>query len=530
MAYANRNQGVFIPYHQLVDLRSLNHPHVTFVPGPPIGLINPRNGPVGPPQFVPIGATFNRSFHELLIRMEEEKSRSLLQFMAGEGLVPSPEEEIKRKVAIEKLKQIVMEWIKRVACNCGLDERRLRAASAAVLTYGSYGLGVHNSESDIDALCVGPRFATMGEDFFVVLHNMLTSRPEVSEVHCVKDAKVPLMRFKLDGISIDLPYAQLKVMSVPENVDILNLYYLRNIDETSWRSLSGVHANKWILRLIPNTKVFQSLLRCIKLWAKRRGVYGNLLGFFGGVHLAILGAFICQRYPNARLSGLISSFFGTFAFWDWPKPIILQDGTSPISGSAAEPRSLMPIRLPCRPHEYCHSNITKSTFYRIRVEFIRGHTLTKDLLRPDFDWGCLFEPFPYAKKYTRFVKICLSASDQDELGEWVGWVKSRFRSLLVKLEEIQGFCDPNPTEYVDVNVAEPNTVFYWGLQPERSHFLDIKPVKDDFVKSLSNGPTGKITLSVVQASQLPKNAQFDSESNKGYLNPNANLNYPTAAG
>lgn len=40
-----------------------------------------------------------------------------------------------------------------------------------------------------------------------------------------------------------------------QNVDILNLYYLRNIDETSWRSLSGVHANKWILRLIPNTKV-----------------------------------------------------------------------------------------------------------------------------------------------------------------------------------------------------------------------------------------------------------------------------------
>jgi poly(A) polymerase len=159
--------------------------------------------------------------------------------------------------------------------------------------------------------------------------------------------------------------------------------------------------------------------------------------------------------------------------------------------------------------------------------------LTKGLLRPDFDWARLFEPFPYTKKYTQFVKICLSASGQDELGEWVGWVKSRFRSLLVKLEEIQGFCDPNPTEYVDVNVAEPNTVFYWGLQPERSDFLDIKSVKEDFFKSLSNGcqgPTRKITLSVVQASQLPKNAQFDSESNKGYLNPNANINYPIAGG
>lgn len=45
---------------------------------------------------------------------------------------------------------------------------------------------------------------------------MLASRPEVSEIHCVKDAKVPLMRFKFDGISVDLPYAQLKVPSIPE--------------------------------------------------------------------------------------------------------------------------------------------------------------------------------------------------------------------------------------------------------------------------------------------------------------------------
>ncbi|GMP75822.1 hypothetical protein CsSME_00032775 [Camellia sinensis var. sinensis] len=63
--------------------------------------------------------------------------------------------------------------------------------------------------------------------------------------------------------------------------------------------------------------------------------------------------------------------------------VILQDGMVPMTISASEIRSLMPIRLPCRPHGYCHSNITKSTFYRIRTEFHRGHALTKDILRPD---------------------------------------------------------------------------------------------------------------------------------------------------
>lgn len=54
------------------------------------------------------------------------------------------------------------------------------------------------------------------EDFFIVLHNMLAKRVEVSDIQCVKDAKVPLMRFKFEGISIDLPYAQLQVKTVPE--------------------------------------------------------------------------------------------------------------------------------------------------------------------------------------------------------------------------------------------------------------------------------------------------------------------------
>ena len=56
----------------------------------------------------------------------------------------------------------------------------------------------------------------MQEDFFIVLRNMLKSRPEVLDIHCVKGAKVPLMQFKFDGIAVDLPYVQLKVLSVPD--------------------------------------------------------------------------------------------------------------------------------------------------------------------------------------------------------------------------------------------------------------------------------------------------------------------------
>ncbi|KAJ6350739.1 hypothetical protein OIU78_006802 [Salix suchowensis] len=229
-----------------------------------------------------------------------------------------------------------------------------------ILTYGSHGLGVHDPESDIDALCVGPFFATIA----------------------------------------------LKALYVPENVDVLSLSLLNNIDETSWKSLSGVRANQRILLLVPNLKNFQSMLRCLKLWAKRRGVYGRLNGFLGGVHLAILAAFVCQNQPDASVIALISNFFSTYAMWPWPTPVILQDGMPSNVEDVIETRLYMPIRLPCTPYEYCDSNVTKSTFNKIRVEFLRGHAMTRDLLKIklDFDVWRIFEPFPISTNYTRFCQ------------------------------------------------------------------------------------------------------------------------------
>jgi len=75
-----------------------------------------------------------------------------------------------------------------------------------------------------------------------------------------------------------------------------------------------------------------------------------------------------------------------------------------------------------------------------------------------------------------------------------------------QLEELLGFCDPNPTEYADVDASEPNVVFYWGLPPAMTDMINIGHVEVEFLKSTNNvyqGPTGKLKLSIVQADQLP---------------------------
>jgi len=100
----------------------------------------------------------------------------------------------------------------------------------------------------------------------------------------------------------------------------------------------------------------------------------QLNGFLGGVHMAILAAFVCGYQPNATLSSLLANFFYTFAHWQWPTPVVLLEDTYPSTGA---PPGLMPIQLPCGSHQYCNSTITRSTFYKIVAEFLLGHNLTK---------------------------------------------------------------------------------------------------------------------------------------------------------
>lgn len=53
-------------------------------------------------------------------------------------------------------------------------------------------------------------------DFFGILHNILLGMEEVSDLQPIDDAHVPVMKFKFQGISIDLLYASVSLLIVPE--------------------------------------------------------------------------------------------------------------------------------------------------------------------------------------------------------------------------------------------------------------------------------------------------------------------------
>jgi len=193
------------------------------------------------------------------------------------------------------------------------DDDTIHNSGGKIFTFGSYRLNVHAPNTDIDALCVAPRHVDREIHFFggepksqkekegrekypySSLPKLLSDNPLVKNLNCVTEAFVPRIGMEFDGIDIDLVFARVEAKEVGEDLqNLLNDSILKNCDEKSVRSLNGSRVADIVLEKVPDKEKFSTTLRCIKLWAKNRGIYSNVLGYFGGVSWMILVAFICM--------------------------------------------------------------------------------------------------------------------------------------------------------------------------------------------------------------------------------------------
>ena len=113
-------------------------------------------------------------------------------------------------------------------------------------------------------------------------------------------------------VEIDLLCAPLQMTRIPDKLNILEDRVLRNDDDATQRSINGVRVTDNIPSLVSSIPNFRTVLRAVKLWAKRRQIYSNSMGYLGGVAWAILVARVCELCPNAAPSLLLSRFFRLF--------------------------------------------------------------------------------------------------------------------------------------------------------------------------------------------------------------------------
>ena len=202
-----------------------------------------------------------------------------------------------------------------------------------LISFGSYRLGVHAPDADLDLLVLAPPHVTR-EDFFSSLVNKLGQDDRCNSIHPIPGAYTPVIKFYMDGIPIDMLFVRLvdgkrlgsrDVSDAPTpaiapaedaNVDSdsasasasasdsstenrrrefqIEDDMLQGLDGPSSRSLNGVRVAQYLLKIIPNQKSFRIVLKTVKEWAQVHGLYSNVLGFLGGVNWAILVAWVCK--------------------------------------------------------------------------------------------------------------------------------------------------------------------------------------------------------------------------------------------
>ncbi|TYI71971.1 hypothetical protein E1A91_D07G026500v1 [Gossypium mustelinum] len=386
-----------------------------------------------------------------------QRNTELEKFLIESGLYESKEEAAKREEVLGHISEIVKSWVKQLTRQRGYTDQMVEEANAVIFTFGSYRLGVHGPGADIDTLCVGPSYVNREEDFFIILHDILAEMEEVTELQPVPDAHVPVMRFKFQGISIDLLYASISLLVVPDDLDISHESVLPNVDEQTVRSLNGCRVADEILKLVPNVEHFRMTLRCLEFWAKRRGVYSNVTGFLGGLNWALLVARVCQLYPNAVPSMLVSRFFRVYTQWRWPNPVMLcsiEEGELgfPVWDPRKNPQDRfhhMPIITPAYPCMNSSYNVSLSTLRVMMEQFQFGNRICVEIEQNKSQWSALFEPHLFFEAYRNYLQVDIVSADADDLLAWKGWVESRLRQLTLKIErDTNGMlqCHPYPNE------------------------------------------------------------------------------------
>ena len=415
-------------------------------------------------------------------------THSLYSILEEHHLIPSEKDTQDQTIILNKLQSFLQEVAQEV-----VDNKNSKPEILKFYPFGSFRLGVHVTGSDIDLLCVGPSTIDVS-DFFTCLVTKLENLSTQNKEYCtnitwIPTAFVPVCSFTYYGLDIDLVYAKIPIEELPPDFELFNDHnlHLSSLDSKTILSLNGSRVTDRILQAIPLHKVvlFQIALRTIKLWAKKRGIYSNKLGYLGGVSWAILVAYICCKHKECKTpADIIRMFFHWWYSWPWPKPVILRETTKEeenilIPGmnrwnperNYRDAQHVFPILTPAHPSMNTTYNVSKFTKLILTKELTRGHEIclkfatisTTPTSSMDSIWKELLQENEFFFYYKHYLNIKVSSSTPSNQLMWLGWIESRLRHLNLLCEQIPviEYCHIYASPLI---VSETEAHFYVGIQ------------------------------------------------------------------
>jgi hypothetical protein len=116
-----------------------------------------------------------------------QESQGLGEMLRQRGCLPVDrlEDEQRRQNALNILENILCEWAASIQAKS--NDSKWRQPRVSLITFGSYRLGVHRTESDLDVLAMSPPACSRG-DFFTSLVGVLRNDHRINDVHAIPSA------------------------------------------------------------------------------------------------------------------------------------------------------------------------------------------------------------------------------------------------------------------------------------------------------------------------------------------------------
>jgi poly(A) polymerase len=325
---------------------------------------------------------------------------------------------------LDFLNTLFAEWVTSISLS----------SSSKIVPFGSYRLGVHSPDSDLDLLAMVTQGITRA-NFEGSFMTLLCAHPEVKYCVGIFSAKVPLIKLSVGELAIDLLFA-----CVPSlDFDVWDDSILLQCDEPTALSLNGYRSTEITALLVPDLKTFRVTLRAVRLWAKKRGLYSNILGFLGGAAWSILAAKVCRMYPHQTSSQLLFKLFKLLYVWDWHSPITLRplDAQPDLphlprwSPSDKQTVNILTPAFPAFNTAYC---ITRSSLRLLLTEVELALKVTSDIVVDRAPWTDLFTDLDFFQSYQHLLQIEVLATSLQDFQSWHGLVQNRLKFLVLEIE------------------------------------------------------------------------------------------------
>ncbi len=208
-------------------------------------------------------------------------------------------------------------------------------------------------------------------------------------------------------------------------------------------TLSSIRDTAQIIRTVRNANTFRIFVRSICDWAKRRYLYSNRIGFFGGFGWTILCVKIIeQSRADASPEELLRNFFALYSEFDWNRAIVRLECNSNANYRRDDHSDKIVILTLNPPFKNSARNCSESSREILRNEFKRARDL---LVESKFDE--LFEERPLLSEFKVYLELRVNAANSADFAAWSGWIESRLVILSIKLERIGIFAHPSPYRY-----------------------------------------------------------------------------------